>query len=132
MEAHLRLSQASFPVISFGTGSCVRLPGPTITEPNVYQFNSVTYSAMHDELKAKDPRLYKQNGLLEMLERNLNVKETPERWQDWAVGAPRTRHVKDRGSKGVEGGLVDVVITCEERCWDAVIENLMDRGSPLN
>lgn len=132
MEAHLRLSQASYPVISFGTGSCVRLPGPTITEPNVYPFNTVAYSRMYDELKAKDSRLYAQNGLLEMLERNLSVKETPERWQDWPIGSPRLTHTADRGSSGIEGGLVDIVITCEERCWDAVVENLIERGSPLN
>lgn len=132
MEAHLRLSLAAYPVISFGTGSCVRLPGPSITEPNVYPFNTVAYSTIFNELKAKDPRLYRSNGLLDMLERNLGVKETPERWQDWSVGAPRLSHMSDRGAKGVEGGLVDIVITCEERCWDAVVENLVERGSPLN
>ncbi|KAG9820886.1 hypothetical protein KCU77_g16510, partial [Aureobasidium melanogenum] len=36
MEAHLRLagSAQKYPTISFGTGSLVRLPGPSITQPN--------------------------------------------------------------------------------------------------
>ena len=132
MEAHLRLSQANYPVISFGTGSLVRLPGPTITQPNVYQFNKTSYDSMYRELESKDPRLYKNNGILNMLGRNRDVKWGPERWQDWQVGIPRLQHAKDRGSEGIEGGLVDVVITCEERCWDAVIDDLLNRGSPLN
>ncbi|RDA95467.1 hypothetical protein CP533_5421, partial [Ophiocordyceps camponoti-saundersi (nom. inval.)] len=132
MEAHLRLSQANYPVISFGTGSLVRLPGPTITQPNVYNFNKTSYDTMYKDLEAKDPRLYRNNGILNMLDRNREVKWGPERWHDWAVGLPRLQHVKDRGFEGTEGGLVDVVFTCEERCWDAVIDDLLSRGSPLN
>ena len=132
MEAHLRLSAASYPVISFGTGSLVRLPGPTINQPNVYPFNTTSYSTMRSELESKDPRLYRANGLLNMLERNLSVKWGPERWQDWNVGKPRLDHAEDKGSIGVEGGVVDVVITCEERCWDAVVDDLVSRGGGLN
>ncbi|KAI9672353.1 MAG: RNA polymerase II subunit A C-terminal domain phosphatase [Caeruleum heppii] len=132
MEAHLQLSAARFPVVSFGTGSLVRLPGPSITQPNVYAFNTTSYDSMFTELESKDPRLYRANGLLNMLERNRGVKWGPERWQDWKVGVPRLDHQQDKGSVGVEGGIVDVVITCEERCWDAVIDDLLSRGSPLN
>ncbi|KAF3483917.1 transcription/RNA-processing factor Ssu72 [Arthroderma uncinatum] len=136
MEAHNRLSAppSSYSVISFGTGSLVRLPGPSITQPNVYNFNTVSYSQIYDELQAKDPRLYRNNGVLPMLERNKGVKWGPERFQDWNPGMPRLDHVSrgDKGSLGTEGGVVDVIITCEERCWDAVVEDLMNRGSPLN
>ncbi|KAI0521529.1 RNA polymerase II subunit A C-terminal domain phosphatase SSU72 [Xylaria bambusicola] len=132
MEAHLRLAQANYPVISFGTGSLVRLPGPTIHQPNVYPFNKVSYDTMYKELDRKDHRLYTANGLLNMLGRNRQVKWGPERWQDWQIGYPRTEQGKDSGHIGTEGGIVDVVFTCEERCWDAVIDDLLNRGSPLN
>src|SRR5271163_1002811 len=39
IEAHVRLSTGTptpYPVLSFGTGSLVRLPGPSISQPNVY------------------------------------------------------------------------------------------------
>lgn len=150
MEAHLRLSTAKpqpYPVISFGTGSLVRLPGPSITQPNVYTFNNSSYDAMYRELESKDPRLYRANGILPMLERNRSIKWGPERWQDWAVGRPRVgkrggapageglpdpTYATDLGSEGTESGTVDVVITCEERCWEAVVDDLLNRGSPLN
>jgi RNA polymerase II subunit A C-terminal domain phosphatase SSU72 len=132
MEAHLRLSAANFPVISFGTGSLVRLPGPSISQPNVYSFNKTSYDEIYRELESKDPRLYKANGLLNMLDRNRGVKRMPERWQDWKIGVPRLDHADDKGAAGVEGGVVDVVFTCEERCWDAVVDDLLNRGGPLN
>ncbi|KAF2720850.1 transcription/RNA-processing factor Ssu72 [Polychaeton citri CBS 116435] len=150
MEAHLRLTTAPnpYPTISFGTGSLVRLPGPSISQPNVYNFNVTSYKNMYDELSSKDQRLYKANGILPMLERNKGVKWGPERWQDWRVGVPRVglRHAGDanggtneqadfsldKGHEGTEAGSVDIVITCEERCWDAVVDDLLSRGSPLN
>ena len=127
MEAHLVLSLANYPVISFGTGSAVRLPGPSIDKPNIYSFNSTTYDDMFRELKAKDERLYTANGLLNMLDRNRHIKGSPERWQDWKVGVPRlagSGAVGGGGGEGVKEGVVDVVITCEERCWDAVLEGV--------
>lgn len=148
MEAHLRLTTAPspYPTISFGTGSLVRLPGPSISQPNVYNFNTTSYAAMYNELYSKDQRLYRANGILPMLERNKNVKWGPERWQDWKIGVPRVGKrwhnqaegvpdadwQDDKGSQGTEAGTVDIVITCEERCWDAVVDDLLTRGSPLN
>jgi len=152
MEAHLRLStsDARYPVISFGTGSLVRLPGPSIDRPNVYHFNNTSYDHMYKELEGKDSRLYKANGILNMLGRNRKVKWGPERWQDWKVGVPRVgqrpmagdreipndadlaQYTTELGHQGTEAGLVDVVFTCEERCWDAVVDDLLSRGSPLN
>ncbi|KIX08182.1 RNA polymerase II subunit A domain phosphatase ssu72 [Rhinocladiella mackenziei CBS 650.93] len=136
MEAHLRLSTSenAYPVISFGTGSYVRLPGPSISQPQVYNFNTTSYTKMYEELNAQDARLYRNNGILNMLDRNRNIKWGPERFHDWMVGAARMDALNrgDKGAVGAEGGVVDVIFTCEERCWDAVVDNLLDRGAPLN
>ncbi|WZZ05863.1 hypothetical protein YC2023_091784 [Brassica napus] len=113
MEAHFLLKRQGLDVASYGTGSHVKLPGPSAREPNVYDFGT-PYKQMFDELRRKDPELYKRNGILQMLKRNLNVKLAPQRWQDNAAD-----------------GVFDVVMTFEEKVFDSVLEDLNNREQSL-
>jgi RNA polymerase II subunit A C-terminal domain phosphatase SSU72 len=109
MEAHSILARRNFNVHSYGTGSQVRLPGPTPSHPNIYPFGT-PYTQIYTELQAKDPELYTSNGLLAMLDRNRQIKKAPARFQ-----ADTERQY-------------DIIITCEARCFDAVVEELLVRG----
>ncbi|KAL9409126.1 hypothetical protein AB3S75_047501 [Citrus x aurantiifolia] len=113
MEAHYLLKRHGFDVSSYGTGAHVKLPGPSLREPNVYEFGT-PYKQMFDDLRRKDPELYKRNGILPMLKRNIGVKAAPQRWQDNALD-----------------GSFDIVFTFEEKVFDTVIEDLNTREQPF-
>ncbi|KAM0882212.1 hypothetical protein ACQ4PT_032488 [Festuca glaucescens] len=113
MEAHAVLGRAALDVESYGTGSQVKLPGPSMHEPNVYDFGT-PYGGIYEDLRRKDPDLYKRNGLLPMLKRNIGVKLAPQRWQDNAGD-----------------GVFDMILTFEERVFDLVVEDMNNREPRL-
>lgn len=102
MEAHAFLSKKGFNVKSFGTGDKVKLPGTAPDRPNIYDFGT-SYDEIYNDLLMKDKQYYTQNGLLHMLDRNRRIKPRPERFQ----------LSKDK---------FDILISCEERVYDQVIE----------
>lgn len=113
MEAHSILKREGFEVSSYGTGAHVKLPGPSLREPNVYDFGT-PYKQMYEDLRRKDSELYKRNGILPMLKRNSAVKLAPQRWQDNAAD-----------------GSFDVVFAFEEKVFDMVVEDLHNRDHIL-
>jgi len=109
MEAHARLKKKGFNVRSFGTGDKIKLPGPAMNQPNVYEFGT-SYDEIHQDLTKKDKSMYKQNGILHMLDRNRMIKARPERLQD----------CPDK---------FEVIITAEERVYDQVLDHFSNHGS---
>lgn len=103
MEAHYLLRKEGYDVQSYGTNPVIKLPGPAITSPNEYTYN-VTYQEIYDDLACKDRRLYQENGLLMLMERNMLIKERPEYFFD-------------------STSVFDLVITCEERCFAAIFDH---------
>ncbi|CAD1474810.1 unnamed protein product, partial [Heterotrigona itama] len=96
-----------FNVKSFGTGDKVKLPGNAPDRPNIYDFGT-SYDEIYNDLLSKDKQYYTQNGLLHMLDRNRRIKPKPERFQ----------LSKDK---------FDILISCEERVYDQVIECMESR-----
>eukprot|EP00055_Hartaetosiga_balthica_P005417 m.15865 g.15865 ORF g.15865 m.15865 type:complete len:243 (+) comp4535_c0_seq1:44-772(+) len=111
METHNFMKRRHFSVASYGTGTCVKLPGPSIQEPNCYDFDSVSYDFMYKDLEKKDKAFYTANGILSMLDRNRGIKDHPEKFQQ------------------ARDARFDVILTCESRVFDEVLKDMEERGS---
>lgn len=133
MEAHAFLAKKGFIVKSFGTGEKVKIPGSSADKPNIYEFGT-SYAEIYQDLLEKDKTLYvflyfqclhlfpinytvfskfcryTQNGLLHTLDRNRRIKTHPEKFQE----------TKEK---------FDILITCEERVYDQVLE-FMESKAP--
>lgn len=125
MEAHKVLKQAGYTVRSYGTGSAVRLPGPSINKPNVFQFGT-PYTEIMKVLESQGIKVHKNNGVLDMTVRNMAIKKAPERWPYF--NQPMQKLPEDE-HPGFNNELdFEIVITCEERCFDSVIEDFLARN----
>lgn len=111
MAAHQEISLRGYFVRSYGTGKEVKLPGRSAMEPVVFSFNT-PYEHMRDELRRRDESMYTSNGVLAMLERNAKIKRAPEQW----------REARERS---------DLVLTFEERIFDAVLEDFVIQKTPI-
>lgn len=102
--------EAHFRVRSFGAGAQVRMPAAPPNVSHAYDFG-VPYAEIHRELSSVGgTTFYEDMGLLAILERNMRIKEAPERFQDNS----------DR---------FNVIITSEERVFDLVVEHLQESSS---
>ena len=73
------LSKAGYQVISSGTGSAVRLPGPSIDKPNIYPFGT-PYNTIYEELNSKDPRLSVTFQVLTLVPRLTDILKLYGQW----------------------------------------------------
>jgi RNA polymerase II subunit A C-terminal domain phosphatase SSU72 len=126
MEAHLQLQKSGMHVESYGTGSHVKLPGPTADRPNVYDFGT-PYADILADLKGKDGDLYVHNGVLNMLERNVRIKRAPQPWKSAMDSAFAATGTAQLDSYDRVEGQFDVILTFEERVFDAVFEGFQER-----
>lgn len=104
--AHDELHAAGLRVRSFGAGRQVCFPGATATTPRCFSF-ATPYELMHRMLKKENEALFRANGVLAMLERDIRTKKGPERWQSMT-------------SKQMQE--IDVVVCLDYRMFMVVLE----------
>jgi RNA polymerase II subunit A C-terminal domain phosphatase SSU72 len=112
MEAHKQLKRKELSVDSYGVGTMVRLPAPNNAQEK-FEFGT-PYRDIYSKLKESDGGTgawYRNNGLLAMVERNVGIKDHPERWQELKTLS----------------GKFDIVFCFEERVFDALIEDVTKR-----
>jgi RNA polymerase II subunit A C-terminal domain phosphatase SSU72 len=101
-----------FDVVSYGTARQVKLPAPNGALESAF---GTAYSDLLQRIESRGPEVvqwFQSRKLLGMLQRNVGIKDAPERWQ--AMSASDLHKI-------------DVVITFEERVFDALNEDVMCR-----
>jgi len=92
---------------SYGTGSKVRIPSKRQHKPFEYEFGT-PYKEMLEDLKREDENYYIKKNMIPMLERNIGIKEAPEKFQESNIES-------------------DIVLCFQKRVFEEVVENLMTR-----
>ncbi|DAZ92722.1 TPA: hypothetical protein N0F65_001779 [Lagenidium giganteum] len=110
-EAHDHLHAAGLRVCSYGAGNKVRFPGPTRYDPRIFEFFT-PYEVIYHQLKNENEELFRRNGVLAMLERDIITKKCPQRWQDLSL-----RELQE----------LDVVLCFDDRIFEIVLEDLQLR-----
>jgi RNA polymerase II subunit A C-terminal domain phosphatase SSU72 len=78
MAAHQLLAKYEFRVSSYGTNSHISLPGPG-GKSNTYDFGT-TYTEIVASLQEQNHPYYTERGLIEMIQRDQQIKDKPERF----------------------------------------------------
>ncbi|CAH0474816.1 unnamed protein product [Peronospora belbahrii] len=81
VAVHEILHAAGLRVCSYGAGRQVIFPGRTSSDLRTFRFLT-PYTTMYNALKKENAALFRENGVLEILERDISIKKAPERWQN--------------------------------------------------
>jgi RNA polymerase II subunit A C-terminal domain phosphatase SSU72 len=102
-------------VCSYGTGKNVCFPGQSFLKPRIFPFG-ISYRQMYETLEKEDPILFDSNGVFEMLEKNFNIKESPEHFQSL-----ETNKIKQ----------MDFIVCLDYRVFLNVLDDLQARKNTL-
>ena len=105
------LKHSGFTVGSFGVGTQVKLPGQSQSTPNIYAFGT-KYTEIYEDLKSQNEEMFTRNGMLEMIKRDVGVKEAPQKFQENTTP-------------------FDIIVTFEEIVMDKVLEHFARVSSTL-
>lgn len=110
MESHSTLHSNNYiNIYSYGVGKQIRIPGETRDTPHVYEFGTTTYQHIYNDLSHKNIERYTKNGILWMLNRNIKIKQKPQKFQS-------EHKIK-----------FDIIICFEQRVFDSLYNDITQR-----
>lgn len=110
MEAHFQLARKGMNVMSYGVGTKVRLPAAGNARGISFDFGVPYEEILESITAAGNLSWYHERGISQMLERNVKIKQHPERFQDF-----------------VDVASFDIIVCFEERVFDLLVDDLNSR-----